>query len=262
MPISSDGLRRAIRWSQRDEARSHADLGEVIERLAEGDAWAGVTRRQFVVGGVSLLGSAVLAACSGTSPTPPTSTTIPGPTTTTIAVPSPDIGVLRLGSSIEHYMVSLYGLVAGSGLLKTTALVDAFKYFSDQHADHAGFFERTTRDHGGQPFASANPVIGETLKPRVDALSDEAGIVKLAYDVEQMAAATYFAFSGNFQDLRLNSAVAGVSGVEARHVAVLGMVLAGLPKSLPEVPVRTDSPPVAAGGVQTGAGAVAPGTGV
>ena len=224
--------------------------------------WAAITRRRFLrVGGIGVVGSAAFAACGGSrSPTPPT--TIPGPTTTTIAVPSPDIVVLRLGSSVEHYAVSLYGLVAGSGLLKTGALMDAFQYFSDQHADHAGFFERATRDHGGQPFTSANPVITETLKPRVDGLRDEADVIKLAYDVEQMAAATYFASSGNFEDLRLNAQVAGVSGVESRHLALLGMILDGLPEPLAGVPVRTDSPPVPPTGRQTNAGAVAPGTGV
>lgn len=239
-------------------------MAEAIDRLSEGGGWTEFTRRRFLqVGGIGVLSSALLAACNGGgSPSPVTSTTIPGPTTTTIAVPSPDIAVLRLGSSIEHYVVSLYGLVAGSGLLRSSALTDAVKYFSDQHADHAGFFEQATRDHGGQPFTSANPVIGDTLKSRVDGLRNEADIVKLAYDVEQMAAATYFASAGTFQDLILNAAVAGVSGVEARHVAVLGMILAGLPQPLSDVPVRKDSPAVAPNGVQTGTGAVAPGTGV
>jgi hypothetical protein len=77
-----------------------------------------------------------------------------------------------------------------------------------------------------------------------------------------MAAATYFASSGNFEDLRLNAAVAGVSGVEGRHVAVLGMILDGLPQPLAGIPTRTDSPPFPPAGVQTGQGAVAPGTGV
>jgi hypothetical protein len=215
-----------------------------------------LNRRQFLA--AVALGS--LSACSAGKPGPPT--TIPGSTTTTVLVPSPDIAALRLGSSIEHYLVSLYGLAAGSGLLRTQDIIDAAKYFSDQHADHAGAFEQATRDHGGEPFTSANPVIAEMFKPRLDALTNEADVVKLAYDVEVMTAATYDAAVGHFEDLHLNAAMTRICGIEARHIAVFGMMLSGLPAPLPGVAVRDDSPAFPLSGLQSASGAVAPGTGV
>ena len=217
-----------------------------------------LSRRDFLAG----VAAGALAACSGSGSGPRPTSTVPGSSTTTLFVPSPDVAVLRLGSSLEHYLVSLYGLAAGSGLLHTPTIVEAAKYFSDHHADHAGTFEQATRDHRGQAFTSANPVVAETFKPRIDALADEADVVKLAYDVEQVLAATYISAVGNLQDLGLNGTLTRIAGVEARHVALLGAALTGLPSPLAGIPVRIDSPPVAPGGRQTAAGAIAAGTGV
>jgi rubrerythrin len=276
--LSRDELRRQVARSEADHRAGARDLYEMVARsVPAGDGRVpgpggrpanALHRRELLqIGGAALIGSTLLAACSGhSSPATPTSTT-PGATTTTFATSSVDAGVLRLASSIEHYAVSFYGLVAASGVVKTQALVDTAKYFSDQHADHAGFFETATTRHGGQPFNSANPAVAEMFRPRLVALSSagatEADFVSLAYDVEGVAASTYFATVGTFEDLKLNSAIMSVGSVEARHVAIFGMILSGIaPAALPTVPARQDAPPAPASGLQTAAGAVAPGTGV
>jgi hypothetical protein len=225
-------------------------------------------RRQLLqLGGLAALTALGAAACgSGSSPGPTTST-VPGATTTTFPIATADATALRLASSLEHYAISFYGLLAASEVIKTPTLVDAAKYFSDQHADHAGFFERATGGHGGQPFTTANPVVSDLFRQRVTALSNagatEADVVKLAYDVESLLAATYLSTVGTFQDLNLNAAVMSVGGIEARHVAIFGTILTGIvPAALPTVPARQDSPPTAPTGFQTADLAVAPGTGV
>jgi hypothetical protein len=207
-----------------------------------------------------------LAACGKSSSSATGSSATGGVTTTTSAASNggvqPDAGIFRLASSLEHYAVGLYGTAASSGLIKTAAIGDAAKYFATQHADHANVDEQLTTKAGGTPFTSANQAVADTLKSRIDALKSEADVVKLAYDAESAAAATYFSSIGAFKDLTSNAAAASILAVEARHVAVFGMLLSGLPTPLPTIPARTDSSPYATNGFQTKDGAVPLGTGV
>ena len=72
--------------------------------------------------------------------------------------------------------------------------------------------------------------------------------LRLAYNLEQSAAATYQAAVGNVDNLELNVALMSVGGVEARHVVVLGGLV--------------DQPQVPASGFAATDKAVAPGTGL
>jgi hypothetical protein len=232
-----------------------------------GDEDPGVDRRRFLqVGGVTLVWSAVLAACSRTSRHPGHPTITGVGTTTTTTAGSADAGLLRLASSIEHAAVQVYMTAAGSGLVKTAALLDNIRYFADQHADHAGFWESRTGAVGAQPFTTANQVIMNSLQPRIAGLATEAEVVKLAYDIEVMAAATYYSAVGTFHDMTFNASAMAVGGTEGRHLAALGLILSGLPgasgSTLTTVARRTDSPPYPPGAFQTRDGAIAPGTGV
>jgi Ferritin-like domain len=281
LDISSDELRRQVKQSQAEHNQAMKALRNAMGRLfdrddADGEAIAdhfvgNLHRRRFLqVGGLTLLTGAALAACGKSS----SSSTAAGSTgaaasggsrnstTTASGGIQPDAGIFRLASSLEHYAVGLYGTAASSGLVKTAAIGDAAKYFASQHADHANADEQLTSKAGGMPFTTANQAVADMLKPRVDALKSEADVVKLAYDVESVAAATYFSTIGAFKDTTGNAAAASILAVEARHVAVLGMLLSGLPAPLPTIPARTDSSPYAAAGFQTKDGAVALGTGV
>jgi hypothetical protein len=218
-------------------------------------------RHVLGIGGLGLVSCALpwASGCSGKSGHRPS-----GTTSTTLL--TTDVSVLRLASSLEHYAVGLYGQAAA--LLHTPALVDAARYFSDQHVEHAGLFERATSDRGGQPFSTANAAVAAQLKQRVDNLSTEADFVTLAYDLESWVTATYFTAVGGFRDPRLDAAIMSVATVEARHSAVLGMMLSALPSAGPSSgsgPINAspaNTPAFPAGGFQTGEGAIPPGTGV
>ncbi|MGH9189620.1 MAG: ferritin-like domain-containing protein, partial [Acidimicrobiales bacterium] len=106
-------------------------------------------------------------------------------------------------------------------------------------------------------FTTANPEVAKLLKPRVDALKTEADVIQLAYDVESVAAATYFSTVGAFADKSLNKAAMSVGGVEARHVAILGGVLTSI-----KAAGAAKSPAVPSDGFQKATGAIAAGTGV
>ena len=218
-------------------------------------------RRRFLhLGGAAILSPLVLSACSGSVAVRP-GAAAPASTTSTSTVPT-EVGALRLASSLEHYLVGLYQTAAGSGLLITPAIAEMAQWFAGQHSDHAGFDESATARAGGQPFTTANAAVAETLKPRFDALRTEGDVLKLAYDVESALAATYLSSLGTYANAGLNARVASVLAVEARHVAVLGMVLSGLAAPSPSVSPRGDSPPFPSGGFLTGDGAIPPGTGV
>jgi hypothetical protein len=280
LDISSDELRRQVKESQVEHNQAMKALRNAMGRLLDrddedGQAMAdhfvgGLHRRRFLqFGGLTLLTGAALAACGKSSSSSAAGSSgaaaaggASGSTTTASGGTQPDAGIFRLASSLEHYAVGLYGTAASSGLVTTTAIADAAKYFASQHSDHAGADEQLTSKAGGTPFTTANQAVADMLKPRVDGVKTEADVVKLAYDVESAAAATYFSSIGAFKDPTSNAAAGSILAVEARHVAVLGMLLSGLPAPLPTIPARTDSSPYATAGFQTKDGAVALGTGV
>ena len=87
----------------------------------------------------------------------------------------------------------------------------------------------------------------EQIKPSINALSDEASVLKLAVAFEVIAAQTYQAAVEEARDERLGVAVMTIGASEARHAAAL-LALAGQPA----VPLA----------LQTTAHAVAPGVGI
>jgi hypothetical protein len=178
-----------------------------------------INRRKFLtVGGTSLLTAAVVAACGGStgSASPPPSTS-----STTMAAQS-DVTILRTASSIEQVAIDAYTQALASNVIKTTAISDAFTLFQSHHQDHATLLHGKTTDAGGQPYTQANSLIMSTVvTPGLAAVRTEADLVKLAFDLEKLAAATYQSDVGTFQNTLYNPVVMSIGGVEAKHVAVL-----------------------------------------
>lgn len=206
-------------------------------------------RRHFLgVGGMVVLGGAVLGACSGGRRPRPG----PAPTTTSTAVPdnSGDIRILRTASSLEHYMVGVYLEAAGRGLLKSAMAIDVVKAFADHHSEHAGAFEGATARIGGQPFTQANPVLSRTAASRISALRTETDVLRFAYELETTAAATYYAATGTLAIRPVDATMTSVEAVEARHAAVLATMLG------------PDTAPYRPDGFIVADGAVTPGVGV
>jgi rubrerythrin len=230
---SLPGFRSALRRLFGDAGHTEAEQSAAVI--------GGLSRRNVLrIGGVTLLGGAVMAAC-GSSGTKVTSTTAgaatslapitgapttAGATTTAAAMAAGgDALILRTASSIEELAVAAYQIAIDSGLVKTAAIADAAKLFQAQHKEHSALFQAQTKAAGGAPFTQPNPAILAAIKPTIDALKDEMGIVALAFDLETVAAQTYQANVGTFTDLKLNAAIMTVGGVEARHAAVLAGVL-------------------------------------
>lgn len=190
----------------------------------------------FKVGGITLAGAALLAAC-GSDGKDAASPSTNGATTTSVATAgtggstamSGDVVILRTASSIEELAIAAYQIAIDSGLVKTAAIGDAAKLFQSQHREHSALFQAETKRAGGTPFDKPNPAVLAALKPTIDALKDEMGIIKLAFDLETAAAQTYQSNVGVVIDPKLNAALMSVGGVEARHAAILAGVLGNMP---------------------------------
>ncbi len=241
--LPSEHLRRELRSidvAQRDAMPRFRDAlrrvfqsGDYDQRQKTELALGGLSRRNVLrLGGLTIVGGALLAACGdddGASDATTPATDAPG---TTMAAAAEDATILRTASSIEELAVAAYQTAIDSGLVTTAAIADAAMLFQDHHREHSSLFQSATREAGGEPFAEANPAILEMIQPAIDALQDEMGVVALAFELETVAAQTYQANVGTFTDANLNVAIMSVGGVEARHAAALAGVLGS-----PQVPV-------------------------
>lgn len=257
--ISNDDLRRLSREAEQANRDALPAYESALTRVIEDDRTpdgllaevVGVPSRRDVlkIGGLAVLGGAIVAATGPQLAAAAQSATTKKATATTKAPTrsAMDVSILRTASSIEELAVAAYQIAIDSGLVKTAAVADAAKYFQANHKEHSALFQSLTRKAGGTAFAQANPALLKALDPQIKALKDEKGVVAFAYDLENIAASTYQANVGQFTDATLNRAIMTVGGVEARHATALAAVL-----GRPPVPKS----------FQTTTGAVKPGTGV
>jgi hypothetical protein len=259
MDISSDYVRREAKESQVEHDASMKTMRNLVSRLFGDSSESGIAKADFVtgglnrrrfmqIGGLTVATAAVFAACGSDDTASDGGTAAGGEGEEEEAGGAEsDITILRTASSLEVLAVDVYQKAIDSGLVKTAAIADAAKLFQAQHREHAALFQGATKKMGGEEMTTANPVVLQSLQGPLAALKDETGVVQLALQLEQAAAATYQSTVGAFKDVSLNQAAMSVGGVEARHVAVLSSVLKqpGAPKAF-----------------QTTDGAVAAGTGV
>ncbi len=250
--ISQDQLRRDLATSQAQHDAAMPAAREVVGRVVGDDGLDGDQRATLLLGwnrrnvlrfgGALVAAGAVLAACGddddSTTATDAAAATTAGATTTAAAAattagggeftPSPenDIVLLRTASSLEVLAVAAYQTAIDSGLVTTAAVGEAAMLFQAQHEEHAALFQGATTAAGGEAYTEPNAVVFEALQPTINGLSDEMGVVQLAYDLELAAAQTYQFAVAKVSDASLNKALMSVGGVEARHAAILGAVLA------------------------------------
>ncbi|MCX7619804.1 MAG: ferritin-like domain-containing protein [Acidimicrobiales bacterium] len=193
------------------------------------------SRRQiFRIGGSVVLGSAVIAACTnpkkdvqlaqtGTLPPSTTSTT-----RSPAEVATQTITWLRVAQSVELLALDVYRELIPKAA--NTAVADALTRFSQHHTDHNRQLGETINELGGQLYTQPNPVLAKTLQESRDSLtaaldadpeSAQKTLIKMAIDLEDLAAQTYTYTVGVFTVPELRRLAASIAGAEARHVAVL-----------------------------------------
>jgi hypothetical protein len=252
--MNHDEIRRGAQDASRAQAEAMPGFRSAVDRFLGSDRrtedqtagvlTGGLSRRSlFRIGGVTVAGAAILAACgsdtnsaNGTiAATTIPATTLPAttmpattmPTATTVPMTG-DVVLLRTASSLEFLAVAVYQKAIDSGLVTTTAVGDAAMRFQEHHQAHADYFVKATKDMGGEAFTMPNPAVLDSLQSAIAALKDEKGVIQLALTLERAAAATYQSGVGNVTDVRLNKSLMSVGGVEHRHAAVLAGAL-GMP---------------------------------
>lgn len=255
MELNRDEVRRQLK--EADEAH-HAAMKpwrEALMRVFAGEDKApeavraqlagAPDRRSFLrIGGVTVAGAAVLAACgkdddnkgntTGTTKPPDTtgsgeSSSTQAPTTAGAASPEDmqtDLQLLRTATSLELLAVAVYGKAAP--LVKDTSVLDAAKLFSSQHAEHAKQLQGATKESFGadKVYDMANDYLNKNLvEPNLSSLTDDMAIVRFAMKLENSAASTYITAAGLLSTPELRQALMAIGGVEARHAAILGGVL-------------------------------------
>jgi hypothetical protein len=254
--LNNDEIRRQLRAVDRVNAAVVPHWREALARLIGDDQLStndkatilGVPspnrRDLFKLGGASILGVALLAACgsdkavapAATSPSsstgattalPPTvaatqSAATTSPMTTEVKPADMDLVLARTAASLEKLAVDTYG--AAGGLITTPAILQAATMFAGHHQMHLDALNAVITGAGGAAITQMNQAVYNALvKPAIDAAKIEADAVTLALALEEAAAQTYVYAGGALSTSALRSTIMTIGGVEARHAAVLRM---------------------------------------
>ncbi len=130
-----------------------------------------------------------------------------------------DTTIAVFAESVELAAVEAYK--AGAPLLSAEILPVA-ELFLSHHEEHAGAFAALAGDAAtGEP----NAALLEALMPTISGLSDEAGVLAFAKDVENQAAATYAFALTALQSVEAAQGTATILPVETAHAAALSLAL-------------------------------------
>ena len=200
-------------------AAAVAGIGAAIPALA-GPAAAQQSSTTTLAGAGGTSGTTAAGVATTGSPT-----SAPQATTTTTLPPSKpqttDLAYLAFGQSVELALVQIYGL-ALSGTQLSDKVANAARAFQKHHLDHA-------QAYAGMAGKAATGVANQTLvaeyQTRVQASTSEAALVKVLYDAEQAAVASYTAGLAVIIGTDPAALLGSIQPIEARHAAVLGEAL-------------------------------------
>jgi hypothetical protein len=257
--FSTDEVRRELRVLDRANDAVMPRWREALERIMGGDeklstdqkaAILGVpspSRRNFFrLGGATILGAAVLAACgsddddtSATTPgtnapantTPATSpATTPGTETPTTEAGSAnmDLTLAKTAASLEKLAIDVYG--QAGALLTTPAVISAATMFAGHHQMHLDALNGVITGAGEPAITEMNQAVFDALvAPALSGAASETDAVNLALALEEAAAQTYAFAAGALSTPALRSTIMTIGGIEARHAAVLRMAALSQP---------------------------------
>jgi hypothetical protein len=169
--FNSDEVRRELRDVNADQKAVDKAWTEALKRIfdaksnvseAEKAAFLGMpTRRQlFKIGGVTLLGSALFAACGSDNKDKSSSeTTAGGGETSTTAKANMDLTLAKTAASLEALAVATYMPAAGSGKVKTAAVGAAASMFMDHHKKHQDALNGVITGAGATAITEPNAAV-------------------------------------------------------------------------------------------------------
>lgn len=186
-------------------------------------------RELFRMGGITVLGAALLAACGSdddserSGSNAPTTAGSGDTTATTVAgEPNMDLVLARTAASLEKLAVDAYGIAAG--LITTPAVLAAATMFAGHHQMHLDALNGVITGAGATAITEMNQAVYDALiAPALATATTEADAVNIALALEEAAAQTYAFAGGQLSTPALRSTIMTIGGVEARHAAVLRM---------------------------------------
>lgn len=207
-------LGRVVRGDERLTAEQRAQLLGVPSR-----------RQVLRIGGTALAGAAVLAACGGDDEdaAPPETPDDRDVATDDVETGADrDVVLVNTALSLEVLAVDTYQVLLESPLVTSAELLDVATVFQSHHAQHREALVPLVEAAGGEPFLTANPVVKAAfVDPQIFNAAAEPDLVSLAWDLEQAAAQTYVHAATALSTAAQRSTVMAISGVEARHAAIL-----------------------------------------
>jgi hypothetical protein len=133
-----------------------------------------------------------------------------------------DAGIAAFAESVELTAVAAYEAAAASGLVTTPAVLEAATMFAGHHQEHAAAFGAAS---GGAATGALNQKLLDALSPSLGAAQTENDVLKIAYDLENAAAATYLFALGALTSVPALQLTASILPVEAQHAVVLGQII-------------------------------------
>jgi hypothetical protein len=250
--VSADEVRRQLRSLGRDQTTTNQAMRRVLRgalaQSADRDRGA-IDRRQLLrLGGLTVAGSAVIAACGGDANT----IGRVGSVESEEGLPNAgvnDIVLLRTATSLEYSALRVYEQAGGLGVITGTAL-EYVKRFVDDHEGHKALFQSLTEEAGGVAWETTNckldsilidPAIerivkgapatdtSEAIGPSSDDENDPGRLLRdllhVAHALESMAGSAYQMLVGMFEDAALRRDALLVGATEARHSALLALTI-------------------------------------
>jgi hypothetical protein len=268
MTFSNDHIRRELRDIQRaheDTRATHAaaldeafDPASGVDRATKAELVGAPNRRQLLkLGGLTIASTALLAACvepPSTDQVAVTGTIIPTPTTAEPQDPGSaevDATLVLTAISLEKLAIAAYTAALDNNWLTAPLLISVAEYFRSQHEDHEGALAQQARRMGQNPDeVEPNPfLVTEVLDPAVEVINAGGGetvvqtlTLTLAHDLEVAAAQTYTKAGGILTTPTLRQAIMSIGGIEARHSAVLAVVLGEQPVPFALEPTAAAAP--------------------
>jgi hypothetical protein len=201
-----DAHHDSMRTMQSDIREMHAETRKAV---------GGSSRRQFLI----RAGIASTAITIGSQVLPMSSLWTPA-----FAQALTDADIAAYAASVEYAAVAAYGAAISSGKVKTPEIGAAAKLFQSQHMEHGDAFAAASGKSSGVKGV-ANETLVAAIGSQIGQAADENAILKIAYDTENAAAATYQFALGALKSKEALALTASILPIEAGHAAVLGLVL-------------------------------------
>ena len=187
-------------------------------------------RQLFKMGGATILGAAVLAACGDDDSSAPVS----GDSSSTTAADggNQDLVLAKTAASVEALAVAVYTNPDVGKIVTNKTVLAAAGLFAEHHQAHQDALNGVVTGAGEEAVTDPNQVLFDALvQPVLDDPSEEK-VLQLALDLEGAAMMTYTFAGGQLSTPELRSTIMTIGGVEARHWAALTFVATSDPTAV------------------------------